>query len=78
LIDCKMLDRTDEIRQAMASYKDIELVPLRIQDAFDSSWWSRNFGTALPEISVDLTTEGATKRVFNFVTNNVGRRPNYQ
>ncbi|KAG6335670.1 hypothetical protein ID866_3428 [Astraeus odoratus] len=34
-------DRTNEIRSVVASYANFEFLPLRLEDAFDRSWWSR-------------------------------------
>ncbi|EPQ52610.1 hypothetical protein GLOTRDRAFT_64309, partial [Gloeophyllum trabeum ATCC 11539] len=34
-----MRDRTDDVRRIVERYDDLEFVPLRIEDAFDESWW---------------------------------------
>ena len=49
------------MREAVARYKGCEFIPLRVQDAFDRSWWKRVSGDAassLAEIPVDLSDEG--------------------
>ncbi|KAI0359973.1 hypothetical protein OH77DRAFT_1471896 [Trametes cingulata] len=53
-----MKDRTDEIAQAVKRYDDLDFVPLRIQDAFDRSWWERIGGKPFPsELGVSLSDE---------------------
>jgi len=37
----QMKDKTDEVMEAVGKYEGFEFVPLRIEDAFDSSWWAR-------------------------------------
>ncbi|KIJ11958.1 hypothetical protein PAXINDRAFT_177237 [Paxillus involutus ATCC 200175] len=34
-------DRTEEIRTALAPYPKLDFIPLRLEDAFDQSWWSK-------------------------------------
>ncbi|KAH7884329.1 hypothetical protein F5I97DRAFT_1888710 [Phlebopus sp. FC_14] len=34
-------DRTEEIRQVLAPYPRFQFIPLRIEDAFDDTWWSQ-------------------------------------
>ncbi|KAH8994853.1 hypothetical protein EDB92DRAFT_1972732, partial [Lactarius akahatsu] len=34
-------DRTEQIREAVARYEGFEFIPVRMQDAFDRSWWQR-------------------------------------
>ncbi|KIK97758.1 hypothetical protein PAXRUDRAFT_824580 [Paxillus rubicundulus Ve08.2h10] len=34
-------DRTEEIRTALAPYPKFDFIPLRLEDAFDASWWSK-------------------------------------
>lgn len=54
-------DRTAQIREAVARYEGCEFIPVRLQDAFDWSWWERVSGDAassLAEIPVDLSNEG--------------------
>ncbi|EIW57454.1 uncharacterized protein TRAVEDRAFT_72547 [Trametes versicolor FP-101664 SS1] len=53
-----MKDRSDEIAQSVARYDDLEFVSLRIQDAFDPSWWERTGGKPYPpELGVTLGDE---------------------
>ncbi|KAI0368663.1 hypothetical protein BV20DRAFT_998401 [Pilatotrama ljubarskyi] len=53
-----MKDRTDEIAQAVKRYDELDFMPLRIQDAFDRSWWERIGGRPLPsELGVSLVDE---------------------
>jgi len=52
-------DRTAQIRDAVARYDGYEFIPLRVQDAFDRSWWERVSGNAasglLAELPVDVS-----------------------
>ncbi|KAI0264516.1 hypothetical protein BC834DRAFT_883479 [Gloeopeniophorella convolvens] len=53
-------DRTQRIREAVEEYGEFEFVPVRVQDAFDRSWWERVSGGSVPnpsELSVDLSNE---------------------
>ncbi|KAI0661630.1 hypothetical protein C8Q70DRAFT_966052 [Cubamyces menziesii] len=53
-----MRDRTEEITQHVKRYDDLEFVPLRIQDAFDRSWWEKIGGKSFPsEIGASLADE---------------------
>jgi cytoplasmic tRNA 2-thiolation protein 2 len=57
----QMRDGTAQIREAVARYEGFEFLPVRIQDAFDRSWWERVSGGAAPspaELPVDLDGEG--------------------
>ncbi|KAI0749411.1 hypothetical protein C8Q80DRAFT_1218582 [Daedaleopsis nitida] len=53
-----MQDRTDEIAQFVARYHDLDFVCLRIQDAFDRTWWEK-IGGKMPASTkgVSLTDE---------------------
>ncbi|KAI0326630.1 hypothetical protein GY45DRAFT_1258698 [Cubamyces sp. BRFM 1775] len=42
-----MKDRTEEITQHLKRYDDLDFVPLRIQNAFDPSWWENIGGKPL-------------------------------
>ncbi|KAI8980098.1 hypothetical protein BD414DRAFT_444483 [Trametes punicea] len=54
-----MKDRTEEIASHMKRYDDLDFVMLRIQDAFDRSWWERVGGQHCPsQIGVSLADEG--------------------
>lgn len=54
-----MKDRSDEIAQFVKRYDDLDFVSLRIQDAFDPSWWERTGGKSYPsELGVTLGDEG--------------------
>jgi len=35
-----MRDKTDDIRTVVEHYEGFEFIPLRIEDAFDRSWWN--------------------------------------
>ncbi|EMD33514.1 hypothetical protein CERSUDRAFT_160477 [Gelatoporia subvermispora B] len=51
-------DKTAEIAEVVSHYEDVEFVPLRVQDAFDPSWWRRIYGDqALPQLRVSLENE---------------------
>ena len=56
-----MSDRTAQMSKIVARYDGLEFIPVRIQDAFDRSWWERVSGGASPspaELPVDLDGEG--------------------
>ena len=55
-------DRTARIREAVARYEGFEFVSVRIQDAFDRSWWERVSGNAThspPELLINLSIGGS-------------------
>ncbi|PCH42562.1 hypothetical protein WOLCODRAFT_137967 [Wolfiporia cocos MD-104 SS10] len=53
-----MKDRTPEVAQLVAQHDGLEFIPLRIQDAFDSSWWARAHSSpGRIDLGVDLTNE---------------------
>ncbi|KAH7925493.1 hypothetical protein BV22DRAFT_1104929 [Leucogyrophana mollusca] len=50
-----MRDRTEEVRGAVEQYPSFEFVPLRVEDAFDKSWWEQVGGAPSAfQLSVDL------------------------
>lgn len=50
-----MKDRTDKIRSVVAQYPGVEFHSLRIEDAFDPSWWQRlGFGHGVHALRVAL------------------------
>ena len=54
-----MQDRTEEIRSVIQRYPSFDFVPLRIEDAFDDSWWTIVSGSSnIPKISLKLGKEG--------------------
>lgn len=54
-----MRDRTEEIRSAVQRYPSFDFVPLRIEDAFDDSWWATvSVSSNIPQISLELGKEG--------------------
>ncbi|KAH9945378.1 uncharacterized protein BXZ73DRAFT_38529 [Epithele typhae] len=54
-----MKDRTEDVSQFVGKYNEIDLISLRIQDAFDSSWWETVGGkTARSALGASLTDEG--------------------
>lgn len=54
-----MRDRTDEVRTVVEGYDRFEFIPLRIEDAFDSSWWEKTGGRPLGlDLGVNITNEG--------------------
>ena len=56
-----MKDRTDEIAQFVSRYEDLDFVPLRIQGAFDRTWWDKTGGSAsFSDLGVSLSDEGAS------------------
>ncbi|KAG7451187.1 uncharacterized protein BT62DRAFT_941926 [Guyanagaster necrorhizus] len=53
-----MKDRTEKIRTAIASYGSLDFIPLRLEDAFDNSWWESVGGRPSPsDLEVDLSNE---------------------
>ncbi|GJE88635.1 cytoplasmic tRNA 2-thiolation protein [Phanerochaete sordida] len=51
-------DRTNEIRDVVAQIADVEFIPLRIQNAFDHSWWrSVSHNNLNSDVIVDLNDE---------------------
>ncbi|KAI0671628.1 hypothetical protein C8Q78DRAFT_1030025 [Trametes maxima] len=64
-----MKDRTDEITQHMKRYDGIDFVALRIQDAFDLTWWNRVGGKPYhKELGVSLANEGLSLESFPSTT----------
>ena len=54
-----MTDKMDAVANFVARYDELELVTLRIQDAFDPSWWEKVRGKSFfSEIRVSLADEG--------------------
>ncbi|KAI0833342.1 hypothetical protein BC628DRAFT_1307910 [Trametes gibbosa] len=53
-----MKERSEEIAQFVKGYDGLEFIPLRIQDAFDRTWWERTGGRPHPlQLGVSLTNE---------------------
>ncbi len=53
-----MKDRTEQIRTAVASYNSLDFIPLRLEDAFDNSWWKSVGGRpSSSELEIDLSTK---------------------
>ncbi|OJA08483.1 hypothetical protein AZE42_02862 [Rhizopogon vesiculosus] len=54
-----MRDQTEDIRSVIQRYPSFDFVPLRIEDAFDDSWWTMVSGSSsIPQISLELGKEG--------------------
>ncbi|KAG1840722.1 hypothetical protein DFJ58DRAFT_666932 [Suillus subalutaceus] len=54
-----MQDRTEDIRSVVERYQSFEFVPLRIEDAFDESWWTKVSGSNnTPQVWLELSKEG--------------------
>jgi hypothetical protein len=55
-----MTDKTEAIRAAVEEY-GFEFMPLRVEDAFDFSWWRGVGGRPMIQsgLGVDLSTEGS-------------------
>lgn len=53
-----MQDRTEEVRKVVEKYEGFEFVALRIEDAFDSTWWERVGGRKERDLGVDISDEG--------------------
>jgi cytoplasmic tRNA 2-thiolation protein 2 len=56
----KMRDRTEEVRRVVDAYEPLEFVSLRLEDAFDGTWWESVGGPASEDIYVGFSTEGKT------------------
>jgi cytoplasmic tRNA 2-thiolation protein 2 len=71
-----MRDRTEEIRSVIQRYPSFDFVPLRVENAFDDSWWNTVSGSSnIARISLELGKEGliadgrvGTRHVFNILT----------
>lgn len=57
-----MKDHTSEIRALVEALPDVEFIPLRIQNAFDSSWWETVTGRKEihSDVRISLANEGAS------------------
>jgi cytoplasmic tRNA 2-thiolation protein 2 len=54
-----MQDRTEDIRSVVERYPSFDFVPLRIEDAFDGSWWTKVSGSSsTPQVWLELSKEG--------------------
>lgn len=70
-----MQDRTEDIRSVVERYPSFDFVPLRIEDAFDGSWWTKVSGSnSTPQVWLELSKEGlitdgriATMHLFNIL-----------
>ena len=69
-----MRDRTNEIMKALASYPKFDFIPLRLEYAFDDSWWCTITTTDQDrsQLSIELGkdglyTEGKFKDTFSGV-----------
>ncbi|KAF8558143.1 hypothetical protein OG21DRAFT_1504515, partial [Imleria badia] len=53
-------DRTSEIEKALASYPKFSFIPLRLEYAFDDSWWRAITPTNqdLPQLTIELGKDG--------------------
>lgn len=71
-----MRDRTEEIRSVIQRYPSFDFVPLRVENAFDDSWWTTVSGSSnIARISLELGKEGLiadgrvrTRYLFNVLT----------
>ncbi|KAJ3777100.1 hypothetical protein FB446DRAFT_718647 [Lentinula raphanica] len=53
-----MTDKTIKIQQILREkYKTLEFIPLRLEDAFDMSWWDKVGGNAALDANADLTND---------------------
>ncbi|KAI5986526.1 hypothetical protein EDD15DRAFT_2298204 [Pisolithus albus] len=52
-------DSTEEIRSTLASYANLEFIPLRLEDAFDASWWCKVTGSSdMSQLALELGKDG--------------------
>ncbi|KAI6025858.1 hypothetical protein F5J12DRAFT_810842 [Pisolithus orientalis] len=52
-------ERTEEMRSALASYPNLKFIPLRLEDAFDESWWCRMTGKPdMSQLTLELGKDG--------------------
>ena len=53
-----MPDRTEDIEKFVSRYDELEVVTLRIRDAFDPSWWKKVGGRAMAsDVGISLKDE---------------------
>ncbi|KAF5391537.1 hypothetical protein D9757_002368 [Collybiopsis confluens] len=58
-----MTDRGDEIKSLMQDkYQNLELIALRLEDAFDRKWWDQVGGRASTDVAIDVTNEDLYSR----------------
>lgn len=54
-----MQDRTEDIRSVVERYPSFDFVPLRIEDAFDGSWWTKvSRPNTTPQVWLELSKDG--------------------
>ncbi|KAI5892677.1 uncharacterized protein SCHCODRAFT_02626822 [Schizophyllum commune H4-8] len=56
-------DHTEEARNCLKRYPNIELVSLRLENAFDASWWRSTSGGPEGSLAVDLNDELALSHI---------------
>lgn len=56
-----MQEKTSDVHAIVNLYGGLEFIPLRIQDAFDPSWW-KSMGRDSVSLGVDMTAEGMLLR----------------
>ena len=55
----QLKDSTEEIHALVAKYDALEFIPLRLEDAFDPTWWSKMRGIPLEkDLTISLAAEG--------------------
>lgn len=71
-----MKDNTEEIRKTVCDYEGVEIISLRVQDAFDSDWW-RRIGQVpdLSSLTVNLSDGGELSFSFMRIISEIFLRP---
>ncbi|KAI0041922.1 hypothetical protein FA95DRAFT_1610631 [Auriscalpium vulgare] len=58
-----MKDRIEDVRAAVGRYDGVEFVPVRIQDAFDPTWWEKVSGKPAPPLGLDIDLSDEDVRI---------------
>lgn len=54
-----MKDQTDKIRLLVEEkYPALQFIPLRLENAFDRTWWDKVGGNVTSDATADVTSEG--------------------
>jgi len=62
-----MRDRTEDVRLIVDQYDGFQFIPLRLEDAFDPSWWAKVGGNpGNMDLGVDVTNEGTSSDIVRF------------
>ncbi|KAG1762725.1 hypothetical protein EDD22DRAFT_778047 [Suillus occidentalis] len=71
-----MQDMTEDIRSVVERYPSFDFVPLRLEDAFDESWWTNVSGSnSTPQVCLELSKEGLITDGLYVASNVIGLTP---